>query len=74
MTKLNNGLRVASEKLYGDFCTVGVIVSAGPRFENPNLNGVTHFLEKLAFSVFDFKFLFLLRGFDCKFTIVFVLF
>jgi hypothetical protein len=28
-----------------------VIIGAGPRYEAPSLNGVTHFLEKLAFSV-----------------------
>ncbi|CAF1013790.1 unnamed protein product [Rotaria sordida] len=49
VTTLDNGLRVASEKLFGDFCTIGVIVSAGPRFEGKYLSGVSHFLEKLAF-------------------------
>ncbi|CAF2626760.1 unnamed protein product [Rotaria sp. Silwood2] len=49
VTTLENGLRVASEKLFGDFCTIGVIISAGPRFEGKYLSGVSHFLEKLAF-------------------------
>ncbi len=61
-------LKIASEKLFGDFCTVGgiyeilslwisfismiiVIISAGPRFEGKYINGVSHFLEKLAFMV-----------------------
>ncbi|CAF1501370.1 unnamed protein product, partial [Didymodactylos carnosus] len=49
VTTLDNGLKVASEKLFGDFCTVGVIISAGPRFEGGYMNGISHFLEKLAF-------------------------
>jgi len=28
-----------------------VIISAGPRFEGKYINGVSHFLEKLAFMV-----------------------
>lgn len=51
VTKLDSGLRIASEKLYGDFCTVGVLIDSGPRYEKQFLNGITHFLEKLAFSV-----------------------
>ena len=51
VTQLDNGLRVASEKLFGEFCTVGVIIDAGPRYETPFINGITHFIEKLAFNV-----------------------
>jgi hypothetical protein len=51
VTKLDNGLRLASEKLFGEFCTVGVIIDAGPRYEKSFKNGTTHFLEKLAFNV-----------------------
>lgn len=51
VTKLENGLTVASEKLFGEFCTVGVIIDAGPRYESTFLNGTTHFLEKLSFNV-----------------------
>jgi hypothetical protein len=51
VTRLESGLRVASEKLYGDFCTVGVLIDSGPRYEKHFLNGITHFLEKSAFSV-----------------------
>lgn len=50
VTKLDNGLRVASEKLFGEFCTVGVIIDAGPRYESPFVSGTTHFIEKLAFN------------------------
>ena len=51
VTKLDNGLTVASEKLFGEFCTVGVIINAGPRYESTFVNGTTHFLEKLSFNV-----------------------
>lgn len=50
VTKLDNGLRVASEKLFGEFCTVGVIIDAGPRYESSFISGTTHFIEKLAFN------------------------
>ncbi|CAF3963232.1 unnamed protein product [Adineta steineri] len=49
VSTLDNGLRIASEKFFGDFCTVGVIISGGPRFEGKYTSGVSHFLEKLAF-------------------------
>lgn len=51
VTTLDSGLRVASEKLFGEFCTVGVIIDAGPRYESAFVNGTTHFLEKLSFNV-----------------------
>lgn len=51
VSKLDNGLRVASEKLFGEFCTVGVIIDAGPRYESSFVSGTTHFLEKLSFNV-----------------------
>lgn len=50
VTKLDNGLRVATEKLFGEFCTVGVIIDAGPRYESAFTSGTTHFIEKLAFN------------------------
>lgn len=51
VTELSNGLKVASEKRFGQFCTVGVVIESGPRFEVAYPNGVSHFLEKLAFHV-----------------------
>ncbi|XP_065572903.1 mitochondrial-processing peptidase subunit alpha-like [Artemia franciscana] len=50
ITTLSNGLRVASEKQFGNFCTVGVVIDAGSRYEVAYPSGVSHFLEKLAFS------------------------
>ena len=51
VTTLSNGLRVASENRFGQFCTVGVVIDSGPRFEVAYPGGVSHFLEKLAFNV-----------------------
>lgn len=51
VTKLDNGLRVASEKRFGLFSTVGLIIDSGPRYEVAYPSGVSHFLEKLAFNV-----------------------
>ncbi|RWS27029.1 mitochondrial-processing peptidase subunit alpha-like protein, partial [Leptotrombidium deliense] len=50
VTTLSNGLRVASEPKFGQFCTVGVIVDSGSRYEISLMNGITHFLEKLSFN------------------------
>ncbi|XP_076183131.1 mitochondrial-processing peptidase subunit alpha isoform X2 [Ptiloglossa arizonensis] len=50
VTVLSNGLRVASENRFGQFCTVGVLLDSGPRYEIAFPSGVSHFLEKLAFG------------------------
>lgn len=50
VTTLSNGLRVASEKRFGQFCTIGVVIDSGPRYEVAYPSGVSHFLEKLAFQ------------------------
>lgn len=49
VTTLSNGLRVASEKRFGQFCTVGVVIDSGPRYEIAHPSGISHFLEKLSF-------------------------
>ncbi|XP_003367410.1 conserved hypothetical protein, partial [Trichinella spiralis] len=52
ISKLNSGLRIASEKKYGEFCTIGgTVVDAGSRYEALFPSGTSHFLEKLAFTV-----------------------
>ena len=51
VTVLDNGLRVASENKFGEFCTVGVLVDSGSRYEVNYPSGINHFLEKLAFCV-----------------------
>jgi processing peptidase subunit alpha len=50
ISTLSNGLRVATEPKFGHFCTVGVLVDSGSRYEVSYPSGVSHFLEKLAFS------------------------
>lgn len=51
VTKLSNGLRVASEPSFGQYCTVGISVDSGSRYEAAYPSGVSHFLEKLSFGV-----------------------
>ncbi|KAK2142073.1 hypothetical protein LSH36_999g00050 [Paralvinella palmiformis] len=50
ITRLENGLTVASAEQFGNFCTVGVLIDSGSRYEGPYPSGITHFLEKLSFS------------------------
>ncbi|XP_061586501.1 mitochondrial-processing peptidase subunit alpha [Cololabis saira] len=50
ITTLENGLKVASQNKFGQFCTVGVLINSGSRHEAKYPSGIAHFLEKLAFS------------------------
>jgi len=50
VTTLSNGLRVATESKFGQFCTVGVCIDSGSRYEVAHPSGISHFLEKLAFG------------------------
>jgi processing peptidase subunit beta len=50
VSKLTNGVRIASEGGYGETATVGVWIDAGSRDETPKNNGVAHFLEHMAFK------------------------
>lgn len=50
VTILSNGLRVASQPKFGQFCTVGVVIDSGSRYEVSFPSGISHFLEKLAFE------------------------
>lgn len=50
VTRLSNGIRVATEEWPGELATVGVWVGAGSVFENSKNNGVAHFLEHMAFK------------------------
>ena len=51
VTKLANGLRVASEDSGISTCTVGLWIDAGSRYETSVNNGTAHFLEHMAFKV-----------------------
>uniref|UniRef100_A0A665VJU0 Mitochondrial-processing peptidase subunit alpha n=1 Tax=Echeneis naucrates TaxID=173247 RepID=A0A665VJU0_ECHNA len=50
ITTLENGLRIASQNKFGQFCTVGILVNSGSRYEAKYPSGIAHFLEKLSFS------------------------
>ncbi|KAI5926349.1 insulinase-like protein [Camillea tinctor] len=50
VSRLPNGVRVASEALPGSFSGVGVYIEAGSRFENAHLSGVSHIVDRLAFQ------------------------
>lgn len=50
VTKLANGLRVASENSGRSTCTVGLWIDAGSRYEDNHNNGTAHFLEHMAFK------------------------
>ncbi|KAF2138764.1 uncharacterized protein K452DRAFT_352895 [Aplosporella prunicola CBS 121167] len=50
LTTLPNGIRVATEALPGHFSGIGVYVDAGSRYETPELCGVSHIIDRLAFK------------------------
>lgn len=50
ISTLPNGIRVATEALPGAFSGVGVYVDAGSRYENEELQGVSHIIDRLAFK------------------------
>lgn len=51
LTTLDNGLRIASEKLVGmESVTVCVSFNVGARQEEPREHGIAHFLEHMAFK------------------------
>ena len=51
VTTLDNGLRVISEEIpYLETASVGVWVDAGARCERPEINGISHLLEHMAFK------------------------
>ena len=51
VTTLTNGLKVASTDMPGlESAAVGVWVNTGARNETPELNGISHLLEHMAFK------------------------
>uniref|UniRef100_A0A5S6R041 Uncharacterized protein n=1 Tax=Trichuris muris TaxID=70415 RepID=A0A5S6R041_TRIMR len=50
VSRLDSGLTVASEPMFGEFCTIGAVIDAGSRYEAVFSKGISHFLEKLAFT------------------------
>jgi processing peptidase subunit alpha len=51
VTTLSNGVRVATEALPGHFSGLGIYIDAGSRYENEQLRGVSHLIDRLAFKV-----------------------
>jgi processing peptidase subunit alpha len=50
ITTLPNGVRIVSESLPGPFAGIGVYIEAGSRYENEQLSGVSHIMDRLAFK------------------------
>lgn len=50
VTVMSNGLKVASEKRFGQYCIAGVAINSGSRLEASYPNGVSHFIERTAFK------------------------
>ena len=51
VSRLSNGLRIATEDTGIPTCSVGFYIGSGSRFETSANNGAGHFLENLAFKV-----------------------
>ena len=54
VTKLKNGVRVASHAVNGHFVSAGVFLDAGSRFESPETQGCAHFMDRMTFKVYYF--------------------
>jgi len=51
LTTLNNGLRIITDDMPGvATATLGLWVEVGTRYESPEINGISHFLEHMAFK------------------------
>jgi len=50
VTVLQNGLRVASERKFGQYCIAGVAINSGSRLETCYPSGISHFIERSAFK------------------------
>ncbi|GMT02847.1 hypothetical protein PENTCL1PPCAC_25021 [Pristionchus entomophagus] len=50
LSTLENGLKVASQPVHGDFVTIGVAIDSGCRYEAEHKKGISHLVEKLAFA------------------------
>jgi len=50
ITKLLNGVTIASEATPGPTVSVGVFIDSGSKYETPNSQGMSHLLERMAFK------------------------
>ncbi|SCU88053.1 LADA_0E07888g1_1 [Lachancea dasiensis] len=53
LSKLKNGLKVATSNVPGHFSALGVYVGAGSRYETQHMKGCTHIMDRLAFKSTD---------------------
>ena len=53
VTVMKNGLKVASEKKFGQYCIAGVAINSGSRLEAAYPSGISHFIERSAFKSTD---------------------
>lgn len=53
VTVMSNGLKVASERKFGQYCIAGVAISSGSRLESNYPSGISHFIERSAFKSTD---------------------
>jgi processing peptidase subunit alpha len=51
VSSLPNGVRVATEETPGHFCSIGIYVDAGSRYESVVDRGSSHLLDRLAWKV-----------------------
>lgn len=51
VTTLDNGLHVASQNKFGQFCTVGILINSGSRYEAKYLSGIAHFWKNWHFRL-----------------------
>lgn len=51
ITVLDTGLTVVTEPGIGEYCTLGLAIDAGPRYEAHYPLGVSHVIKKLAYNV-----------------------
>ena len=51
ITKLKNGLKIATDEMKDvETVSIGVFVKTGSRNEDIKINGISHFLEHMAFK------------------------
>eukprot|EP01156_Anaeramoeba_ignava_P002898 Anaeramoba_ignava/a219928_45.p1 GENE.a219928_45~~a219928_45.p1 ORF type:complete len:453 (-),score=136.22 a219928_45:155-1513(-) len=50
ISRLRNGIRIATERRYGPTSTIGIWIKTGSRYETEETNGIAHFLEHLFFK------------------------
>lgn len=50
VTVMKNGLKVASEKKFGQYCIAGIAINSGSRLEEFYPSGTSHFIERSAFK------------------------